>query len=83
MATYFDAADEAGRSRLYGGIHHPCRRFRRRKVVLIAAAVWDLGVKCVDGVLPKPIAQSLHEGGWSLRPMASAWPLYGVGRHPP
>ena len=84
-ATYFDAADEAGRSRLYGGIHIPADDFAGRKVgAYCGQAVWDLGVKYVDGrVIPNRLPISLHwkgDGHYEAR-----WPqrrglFYGVGR---
>ena len=84
-ATYFDAADEAGRSRLYGGIHIPADDFAGRKVgAYCAQAVWGLGLKYVDGsLIPNRLPISLHrkrDGHYEAR-----WPqhrglFYGIGR---
>lgn len=42
-ATYFDASDQAGRSRLYGGIHVAADDLEGRKVgSLVGKAAWDL-----------------------------------------
>ena len=57
---HHDAADEAGRSRLYGGIHIPADDFAG---AAIAAAVGS-GLNYVDGSLTKPVAHKIgHEGG--------------------
>ena len=84
-ATYFDAADEAGRSRLYGGIHIPADDFAGRKVgAYCGQAVWDLGLNYVDGSLTSnrlPIklvtkGDNLFEVHWPQRRGL----FYGVGR---
>jgi len=84
-ATYFDAADEAGKSRLYGGIHIPADDFAGRKVgAYCGQAVWDLGLNYVDGSLTSnrlPIklvtkGDNLFEVHWPQRRGL----FYGVGR---
>ena len=49
-ATYFDAADQAGISRLYGGIHIPADDFGGRLVgAECGRAAWSLAMTYVDG----------------------------------
>lgn len=49
-ATYYDAADEAGMSRIWGGIHPPADDFAGRRVGSEAGkAVWALVQKYWDG----------------------------------
>jgi len=49
-ATYFDAADQAGISRIYGGIHPPIDNLAGRKAgVQCGQGVWDLARKYFDG----------------------------------
>lgn len=49
-ATYFDAADQAGISRIYGGIHVPADDFAGRVVgATCGIAVWDLAQDYFDG----------------------------------
>ncbi len=49
-ATYYDAADEAGISRLYGGIHVPADDFKGRiSGSQCGIKVWDLAIKYFDG----------------------------------
>ena len=63
-ATYYDAADQAGISRLYGGIHVPADdgpgRIMGSKCGIDA---WDLAVKYFDGsILDEPINLAVSEG---------------------
>jgi hypothetical protein len=49
-ATYFDAADDAGISRLYGGIHVPADDFGGRKLgSACGRAAWKLALRYFDG----------------------------------
>ncbi len=49
-ATYYDAADQAGLSRLYGGIHIPSDDFAgRRTGALCGKAAWALASQYFDG----------------------------------
>ncbi len=49
-ATYYDAADQAGRSRLYGGIHVQADDFSGRKVgSQCGQAAWALAQRYFDG----------------------------------
>ena len=49
-ATYYDAADQAGLSRLYGGIHVPVDDGPGRVVgAQCGIGAWELGVKYFDG----------------------------------
>jgi hypothetical protein len=49
-ATYYDAADEAGISRLYGGIHVAADDFRGRIMgSAIGRQAWAVAVKYFDG----------------------------------
>lgn len=49
-ATYFDAADQAGLSRIWGGIHPPIDDFTGRRVgSLCGKGVWELVQKYFDG----------------------------------
>ncbi|HSJ52028.1 MAG TPA: vanadium-dependent haloperoxidase [Actinomycetota bacterium] len=51
-ATYFDAADQAGISRLYGGIHIPADDFAGRRVgSLCGTAAWELAQGYYSGVV--------------------------------
>lgn len=59
-ATYYDAADQAGISRLYGGIHvapddGPGRLMGSR----IGMAAWELAKKYYDGSILAPVASGL------------------------
>ena len=49
-ATYYDAADEAGISRIWGGIHPPIDNFAGRRVgAQVGKDVWALAKKYWDG----------------------------------
>jgi hypothetical protein len=49
-ATYYDAADQAGQSRLYGGIHIAADDFAGRKLgAVIGRRAWDLAKRYFDG----------------------------------
>ena len=49
-ATYFDAADDAGRSRLYGGIHISADDFEGRKLGAVCGReAWELARRYFDG----------------------------------
>jgi hypothetical protein len=49
-ATYFDAADEAGISRIWGGIHPPADNFAGRRVgAEVGKQVWNLVRRYWDG----------------------------------
>jgi hypothetical protein len=49
-ATYFDAADEAGISRIWGGIHPPADNFAGRRVGSeVGKQVWNLVKRYWDG----------------------------------
>ena len=49
-ATYYDASDQAGISRLYGGIHVPADDGPGRAVgSKCGVAAWELGIKYFDG----------------------------------
>ncbi len=51
-ATYFDAADEAGLSRLYGGIHVPADDVTGRRIgAEVGAAAWALAQRYFDGTI--------------------------------
>jgi hypothetical protein len=51
-ATYYDAADQAGISRIWGGIHPPVDNFAGRNVgSQIGKGVWELAKKYFDGTL--------------------------------
>ena len=53
-ATYFDAADEAGLSRLYGGIHVPADDLPGRIIgSKIGVAAWEQATQYYTGV-PEP-----------------------------
>ena len=52
-ATYFDAADEAGISRLYGGIHVSPDDFEGRRLgAMCGKAAWGLARRYFDGTAP-------------------------------
>ncbi len=52
-ATYYDAADQAGLSRLYGGIHIPTDDFAGRRTGSICGkAAWALATQYFDGTAP-------------------------------
>ena len=49
-ATYFDAADQAGISRLYGGIHIPADDFAGRRLGRTCGKdAWALALRYFDG----------------------------------
>jgi hypothetical protein len=49
-ATYYDAADQAGRSRIYGGIHISADDFAGRQMgSLCGLAAWDEALQYFDG----------------------------------
>jgi hypothetical protein len=49
-ATYFDAADQVGISRIWGGIHPPADDFAGRRVgAQCGTGVWSLARKYFDG----------------------------------
>lgn len=53
-ATYFDAADEAGLSRIYGGIHPPIDNLAARPVASAAGkGVWAAAQKYFDGSIAR------------------------------
>ncbi|MBL9171660.1 MAG: vanadium-dependent haloperoxidase [Verrucomicrobiales bacterium] len=54
-ATYFDAADQAGISRIYGGIHPPVDDFAGRKVgSQCGKGVWTIAQKYFNGSILRP-----------------------------
>ena len=57
-ATYYDAADEAGISRIYGGIHPPIDNLvGRRAAAQVGKGVWALAKRYWDGsVTDTPVA---------------------------
>ncbi|MBK5227803.1 MAG: hypothetical protein JJE05_04770 [Actinobacteria bacterium] len=49
-ATYFDASDQAGISRLFGGIHVPADDFEGRKIgSQCGKEAWALALRYFDG----------------------------------
>jgi len=59
-ATYFDAADEAGESRLWGGIHVPADDLRGREIgSVIGKDAWALSQLYFDGTVPEPSSMAL------------------------
>ena len=68
-ATYFDAADQAGISRIYGGIHVPADDGPGRIIgSLCGKGVWDLGVKYFDGsILEESFLVDISAGGSGVR----------------
>jgi hypothetical protein len=64
-ATYFDASDEAGISRVWGGIHPPIDNLAGRWVgSQVGQAVWALVHRFFDGsVTDHPIQLTLREAG--------------------
>jgi ASPIC and UnbV/FG-GAP-like repeat/Domain of unknown function (DUF6851) len=54
-ATYYDAADQAGISRIYGGIHIPADDFAGRRIgSRVGKAAWALAERYFDGTARKP-----------------------------
>ena len=70
-ATYFDAADLAGASRIWGGIHPPVDNFAGRQVGAFAGkGVWESAHKYFDGSVattPNLIALNKKAGGLEVR----------------
>jgi len=64
-ATYYDAADQAGISRIYGGIHPPTDNLEgRRAGAQCGQGVWALAQKYFDGsVLNTPMSVGLQQIG--------------------
>jgi hypothetical protein len=64
-ATYYDAADEAGISRIWGGIHPPIDNLTGRRVAAqIGKEVWALAKQYFDGsVTQAPITIALTPNG--------------------
>jgi hypothetical protein len=62
-ATYYDAADQVGLSRIWGGIHPPVDDFTGRRLgAQCGEAVWALAQKYFDGsVLNMPVSLAFHE----------------------
>jgi hypothetical protein len=61
-ATYYDAADQAGMSRIWGGIHPPIDDFvGRRTGSACGKAVWELVQKYFDGsIAQQPVALNIQ-----------------------
>lgn len=64
-ATYYDAADQAGLSRIYGGIHVPADDGPGRIMgSAVGIGAWDLAAKYFDGsILTEPIRNSIGFNG--------------------
>jgi len=64
-ATYYDAADQVGVSRIWGGIHPPVDDFTGRQVgAQCGQAVWALAQKYFDGsVVRTPVTLALSQQG--------------------
>jgi len=64
-ATYYDASDQAGISRIWGGIHPPVDDFTgRRTGSLVGQAVWALAKQYFEGsVAQTPISVALRPMG--------------------
>jgi hypothetical protein len=64
-ATYYDAADEAGISRIWGGIHPPVDNLVGRRVASqVGKAVWALAKSYFDGsVVNTPMTVALRKLG--------------------
>lgn len=57
-ATYYDAADQAGLSRLYGGIHVPADDGPGRRIgAACGLGVWDLATRYFEGSILREIPQ--------------------------
>jgi membrane-associated phospholipid phosphatase len=70
--TYFDAADQAGLSRIWGGIHPPADDFAGRRVgSACGIAAWSLARGFFDGTIAtRPTGATLAKdasGFWQLR----------------
>jgi len=63
-ATYYDAADQAGISRIWGGIHPPIDNFAGRHAgAQVGQGVWALASKYFDGSVTKtPIIVTMQSG---------------------
>lgn len=70
-ATYYDAADLAGLSRIYGGIHPPVDNFAGRRAGAQAGkGVWELASKYFDGSIgqsPTTLAYTKTGGQTEVR----------------
>ena len=71
-ATYFDAADQAGLSRIWGGIHPPADDFGGRVVgAQVGQSAWNLARKYWDAsILAEPcriVEPARTNGTWALR----------------
>ncbi len=71
-ATYFDAADQSGLSRIWGGIHPPVDDFTGRKIgAEVGQRAWALTQRYFDGSvardLPAMTLSQLAEGGFVSR----------------
>jgi hypothetical protein len=64
-ASYYDAADQVGLSRIWGGIHPPADDFTGRRVgATCGQAVWALAQKYFDGsIAATPVALALRSPG--------------------
>jgi hypothetical protein len=64
-ATYYDAADQAGISRIWGGIHPPIDNLAGRIAgEQVGKGVWDLARKYFDGsVINSPMTLTVHPLG--------------------
>jgi hypothetical protein len=62
-ATYYDASDEAGISRIWGGIHPPIDNLSGRRVgAKVGQAVWNLAQKYFDGtVIQTPVELAVRQ----------------------
>lgn len=62
-ATYYDAADQAGMSRIFGGIHPPVDNvWGRRTGAQVGKAVWEAARKYFDGSIANtPISLTLRK----------------------
>jgi hypothetical protein len=64
-ATYYDAADEAGISRIWGGIHPPIDNLTGRRIAAqVGKGVWALAKQYFDGSIARtPISVALTQPG--------------------
>jgi hypothetical protein len=62
-ATYYDAADEAGISRIWGGIHPPIDNFTGRRIAAqVGKGVWALAKQYFDGsIIRTPLTVTLAQ----------------------
>lgn len=57
-ASYYDAADEVGLSRIWGGIHPPADDFAGRRVgAQVGQGAWALAKQYFDGTVANPVIQ--------------------------